>query len=92
MYKATPNKQFKEITRGTKTLIKNAIIETKSSNKYELLDHICNELCERFVGDTLDYQLSRMKLETTNEVLSAIDTYMYKYAKDSDFVDEADEE
>ena len=88
--KEMPIKQFKEITRGTKTLIKNAIGETQSSNKYELLDHICNELCNKFKGNTLDYQLERMKLETTSEVLSAIDTYMYKYAKETDFIAKED--
>ncbi len=86
--------KFKELTRGTKKLIKDAIKEHKVTNRYDLCGIICEELEERFTGDTLTYQLSRMNLETTGDILDAIDTYMYKHSKESDFNSsiEADDE
>ena len=80
-----PDESFKRLTRGTKKLIKDTIIANKTTNRYELCEIICSDLEEKFTGDTLDYQLSRMNLETTGEILKAIDTYMYKHSKDSDF-------
>ncbi len=77
--------KFKELTRGTKKLIKDTIKEHKVTNRYDLCSIICEELEERFTGDTLTYQLSRMNLETTGDILDAIDTYMYKHSKESDF-------
>lgn len=81
----TNKKEIKKLTRGTKALIKEAIMKTKSSNRYDLCEYIANELEERFKGDTLTYQLERMDLETTGKILAAIDTYIYKHMKDSDF-------
>ena len=74
-------KELKKITRRTKGYIKEAIEETGTVNRYELCKHISLALEDNFKGDTLDYQLKRMNLETTKEILSAIDTYMYKYVK-----------
>ena len=74
-------KGLKKITRRTKGYIKEAIEQTGSTNRFELCEYIAAKLEENFKGDTLDYQLKRMQLETTKEILAAIDTYMYKYAK-----------
>lgn len=81
----TNKKEIKKLTRGTKALIKEAIMKTKSSNRYDLCEYIANELEKRFKGDTLTYQLERMDLVTTGKILAAIDTYIYKHMKDSDF-------
>ena len=74
-------RELKKITRRTKGYIKEAIDHTGSLNRYELCEHIAGSLENNFKGDTLDYQLKRMNLETTRDILDAIDTYMYKYSK-----------
>lgn len=79
------SQEFKKLTRGTKDIIKKAINETKTTNRHDLCENICETLEQRFSGDTLSYQLQRMNLETTGDVLSAIDTYMFKHSKESDF-------
>jgi len=71
----------KKLTRGTKALIGRAIKETESSNRYELLEWVAEDLCDRFEKGCLEYQLGRMGIETSSEVLDAIDTYVYRYAK-----------
>lgn len=81
-------REIKKLTRGTKALIKDAIISTKSSNRNDLCEYIANELESRFKGDTLTYQLQRMDLQTTGKILSAIDTYVYKHVKDTEIVSE----
>ena len=74
----------KKMTRGTKALIKEAIQETQSSNRFDLLAYVTDKLEEKFPGATLDYQLKRMDLETTGKILEAIDTYAYHVAKTPD--------
>ena len=73
--------QEKVLTRGTKALIAEAIEETSSSNRYDLCSWISESLENKFRDGCLDYQLDRMKLTTTQEILDAVDTYAYKYAK-----------
>lgn len=76
-----PNKlENIELTRGTKALIAQAIDETQSSNRYDLCEWIADNLDSRFEKNCLDYQLKRMNLETTGQILNAIDVYVYKYA------------
>ena len=86
------DKNFKKLTRGTKSLIKESIEKTKTTNRNDLCAYICGELEEKFAGETLDYQLKRMDLQTTGDILDAIDTYMYKHAKFSSSDSEADDE
>ena len=90
--KSLNDDKFKDLTRGTKKLIKDAIKEHHVTNRFDLCQIICEELEEKFTGDTLTYQLSRMNLETTGDVLDAIDTYMYKHSKESDFSADKDVE
>jgi len=68
-----------KLTRGTKLLIKSAITETKSSNRYELCEKIAQKVEDTYKGLNLEYQLERMGLQTTGKILGAIDTYFYKY-------------
>ena len=69
------------LTRGTKKLIANAIEKTGEYNRSVLCESICAELCDKFSGDSLEYQLERMNLNTTSDINRAIDTYMYKHVK-----------
>jgi hypothetical protein len=80
---ATKNTQEFALTRGCKKMIEAAIIETGSTNSYVIMNHICDSLTDRFAGDTLDYQTRRMNLNTTGDILAAIDTYMYRQVKNN---------
>jgi len=78
------SEEFK-LTRGTKELIKQAIQETQSNNRYALCEKIADMVESRYNGMNLDYQLERMNIRTTGQILNAIDTYFYKHLKNSDF-------
>ena len=64
-----------KLTRGTKTLIKETIQNNNTNDRYKLCESIADELENRFKGATLNYQLERMNLKTTLNILTAIDTY-----------------
>lgn len=70
------------LTRGSKLLIESAIIETKSTNRRVLMNHICDTLTKRYTGSTLDYQTERMNFRTTGDILRAIDSYMFNEIRD----------
>lgn len=72
------NKESK-LTRGTKELIKYAISETNSCNRYELCAKVAEVVEDRYNGANLEYQLDRMGLSTTKKILNAIDVYFFKY-------------
>lgn len=72
--------EFK-LTRGTKELIKIAIQETKSNNRYILCEKIADMVENRYSGLNLEYQLKRMNLQTTGQILQAIDTFFYKHLR-----------
>lgn len=74
-----------KLTRGTKELVKQAIAETKSNNRFILCQRIAEMVEEKYNGLNLEYQLERMNLQTTGKILQAIDTYFYKHLKASDF-------
>lgn len=69
------------LSRGTKELIKEAIKQTNSSNRYDICEAITKIVVNRYKSGNLEYQLSRMNLSTTKKILAAIDTYFYKYLK-----------
>ena len=73
-----------KLTRGTKELIKQAIQETQSNNRYLLCEKIAEMVENKYGGLNLEYQLKRMNIQTTGKILQAIDTYFYKHLK-SDF-------
>lgn len=70
-----------KLSRGTKELIKTAINETQSSNRYVLCEKIAGMVEERYNGLNLEYQLERMNLQTTGKILEAIDTFFYKHLR-----------
>ncbi|MFJ8531414.1 hypothetical protein [Bacillus sp. NPDC094106] len=73
-----------KLTRGTKALIKMAINEIEpdsKNNRYAICEKIAQIVEQRYEGHNLDYQLNRMGLETTKDILSKIDMYFYKHVK-----------
>jgi hypothetical protein len=77
------------LSRGAKELIRQAIRETQSANRYILCAKIAEMVEVKYKDMNLEYQLRRMNLETTGKILEAIDTYFYKYVKPVDFEAEA---
>ena len=65
------------LTRGTVRIITEVYEKTGFTDKYDLLDAVCEELVKRYPGSKLEYQLGRMKLNTTKDVLEAIES-MYE--------------
>lgn len=72
-----------KLTRGTKELIRTAINETQSNNRYVLCEKIADMVEEKYNGLNLEYQLERMNLQTTGKILQAIDTFFYKHLRSS---------
>lgn len=69
------------LTRGVRLLFKEAELslpEEDRENRYELLRAICFLAEERYTGHTMDYQLSRMGLATTGQILKKIDVFLVK--------------
>lgn len=75
------DKNTEVLTRGTKKIITNAIEKTGEFNRSIISDEICNELFEKFPGDSLEYQLKRMNLTTIKDIQKAVDTYMFRHVK-----------
>jgi len=69
------------LTRALRELITKAIIDKKTKDRHELCQYIANDLEIRHRGNCLDYQLNRMNIEHTGDILKAIDTYMFKHYK-----------
>lgn len=86
------NKNSTELTRGTKKIIAEAIKEAPDVNRSEICDIVCKNLCDRFTGKSLEYQLKRMNLEKTNDVINAIDTYIFKCVKNKHIIVDGAEE
>ena len=70
-----------KLTRGVKDLIQEAIALTNSSNRYVICYKIAQIVEKKYPGLTLEYQLERMKLQTTGDILKAIDTFFYKHIR-----------
>lgn len=68
-----------KLTKGTRDLIKTAIEETNSHNRYILCETIAKHIQNRYKGEALEYQLQRMRIPTTGKILEAIDSYFYSH-------------
>jgi hypothetical protein len=86
--KSTKIEQIPELTRGTKKIIADAIKKSPDLNRGTLRNIICEDLFDKFPGDSLEYQLKRMNLETTKQVEAAIDSFIFKSVKSKNIVTE----
>lgn len=76
------NKPKAKLTRGTKALIKDAIATVApeyQDDRFKICEAICQMAEEKYQGNNLNYQLSRMDLTTTGKVLEKIDIYFYTH-------------
>lgn len=64
------------MTRFTKGLVEDAIMEEKTLDKGRLTYVVSDMLIERYDDDYLESQLQRIGLETTGKIHKAIDEYV----------------
>jgi hypothetical protein len=60
------------LTEGAMALIEGVVQKTNLTDPKELLPYVCDELMDRFPSDSLEYHLSQMHLETTEDVVRSI--------------------
>ena len=76
-FAATQNIMYKNnLTEGSMALVEYVVNRTGETDPDILIDRVCEELMDRYQNDTLEYHLSQMHLETTNEVKRTICCYL----------------
>ena len=60
------------LTEGAMALIEGVVQKTNLTDPKELLPYVCDELMESFPRYSLQYHLSQMHLETTEDVVRSI--------------------
>lgn len=86
------------LSHPVQEIVKQAIIKSNSSNRYDLCLEISNLLEERYEGKKLEYQSKRMYMASTKQILEVIDSYFFCYLKlpnvnaenENDLLDEAE--
>lgn len=82
-----------KLTKNTKDLIKTAIENTGSVNRFVICCEVSKLLEDKYSKYGLEYLSKRKKMESTKKILESIDTYFYKYLKYEGFdFDEEDDE
>lgn len=69
------------LSHPVQEIVKEAILQTNSTNRYELCLEIANILESRYCGGKLEYQSKRMYLGTTKQILEVIDSFFFRYLK-----------
>lgn len=72
------------LTRTMKEMIEaaiNVLPEEDAFNENKILFQITEFLIDKHPGDKLEYQLTRMHMETTTKIKQAIRVYMARYAR-----------
>lgn len=63
------------LTEGALALIESVYERTKLKDPYELLPHVCSELEDRFPDNSMEYHLSQMHLQTTEDIVRTISCF-----------------
>lgn len=69
------------LSHPVQEVVKQAIAQTNSSNRYDLCLEIANILEQRYEGKKLEYQSKRMYLGSTKQILEVIDSFFFCYLK-----------
>lgn len=72
------------ITDGAMRLVEETIDKYKTKNRYEILQHLCDDMEKKYPGESLEYHLSQMKMRTTSEILDIIDIFLIMIELDPD--------
>lgn len=70
--KSRPEPQGPNLTEGAFALIESVVNRTNLTDPQELLPYVCDELMARFQNDALEYHLSQMHLQTTEDIVRSI--------------------
>lgn len=78
------------VTEGAMRIVEEVVSKTDNHDRSFLLAKVCDELEERYAGDSLEYHLSQMHIDTTSDILHAIDMFfvMKEMFPDSTFMRE----
>ena len=71
-----------ELSRTMRSIIENVIASMPAEDAFDenkLLLAITDYFMNKYPGDKLEYQLRRMKMETTSQIKQAITIYMTRY-------------
>jgi len=63
------------LTEGALALVESVYQRTNLNNPQELLPHVCAELMKRFPDNSLEYHLTQMHLETTDDIVRTISCF-----------------
>lgn len=70
------------LSKNVIKLIEDAINQSNSFNRYKICENVCLILEEKYpLERNLEYQLRRMNLSTTREILNAVDIYLREREK-----------
>lgn len=76
MSKTTKDQLDNPIPDGAFILIEEVIKKYQTKDEQELLERVCQEMEERYTGDSLEYHAAQMKMRTTVEILDTIGIYL----------------
>ncbi len=76
MSKIARNQPPDVIPDGAFILIEEVVKKYQTKDEQELLEHVCQEMEERYTGDSLEYHAAQMKMRTTVEISDAIGIYL----------------
>ena len=74
-YLENPNTPGAKLTEGAMALIEEVAARTQLTDPQELLPYVCDELMDRFPDDSLEYHLSQMHLQTTDDIVRSISCF-----------------
>lgn len=63
------------LTEGALALVESVYQRTNLDTPQDLLPHVCAELMERFPDNSLEYHLTQMHLETTDDIVRTISCF-----------------
>lgn len=63
------------LTEGALALVESVYQRTNLNNPQDLLPHVCAELMDRFPDKSLEYHLTQMHLETTEDIVRTISCF-----------------
>jgi len=63
------------LTEGALALVESVYRRTNLNDPQELLPHVCAELMDRFPDNSLEYHLTQMHLETTDDIVRTISCF-----------------
>lgn len=70
------------LSKNAVKLIEDAINQSNSFDRYKICEYVCLILEEKYpLERNLEYQLRRMNLSTTREILNAVDIYLREREK-----------